>query len=91
MAWLIRIDFDNSSAPSSLVHQVRNFGEDVWRLAQAEKGASIALEDIDRATDRLVLRVNASRRVRRMVGSVRRLLGEHHLAGVARVSVMVGG
>lgn len=91
MAWLIRIEFAGAAASSSLVHQIRNFGEDVWRFAKTEKGAAISLQDIDRATDRLELRINSSRRVRRVVREVERMLAEHFLDDCARVSVMMGG
>ena len=84
--WLIDIDFDSADAPASLVHQVRNFGEDLRRYAKTEKWASIDLRDVDRATHRLTLKVISSRRVRTVEAVIARMLGEHYLTQFARIS-----
>jgi hypothetical protein len=86
MAWQIVIDFEGGEASPTFVHQLRNFGEDLWRVCKEDGWASMVLEDIDRATNQLTITVLSSRRVRRTVSMTRKMLDKHFLARYARIS-----
>jgi hypothetical protein len=86
MTWQIVIDFDDGQVSPTFVHQLRNFGEDLWRACGQDGWASMAIDDIDRATNQLTVTVSSSRRIRRTVNMTRKLLDEHFLAGYARIS-----
>jgi hypothetical protein len=79
----IVIDFD--AVP---IHQVRNFGEDLFRAFKDDDPASISLAEIDRATDqlRVVVRYSSKRRVRSAVRTIEQLLEENFLATRAHLS-----
>lgn len=70
----------------TFMHRARNFGEGLHRACEDDGWASIALEDVDRATNQLVVTVASSRRVRRTAPMTTMLLGKHFLASHARVS-----
>ena len=78
---LIIIDFDPGH-----IHRLRNFGEDVWRSLREYKWAAIPLEEIDRAKTQLCVTVHSARHVKRVHTLVLKLLKEHFLDGVSRVS-----
>jgi hypothetical protein len=86
MTWQIIIDFDGGQASPTFVHQLRNFGEDLWRACKQDGWASMVIDDIDRATNQLTVTVLSSRRVRRTVNMTRKLLDDHFLARYARIS-----
>lgn len=65
---------------------MRNFGEDLYRACKEDGWATISLEEIDRATDRLRVTVFSNRRARRTAGLINRLLHKHFLNDHARVS-----
>ena len=79
----IIIDFDGVST-----HQVRNFGEVLFDAFKDDKPASVSLDEIDRAIDRLrvVVRYPSKRRVRSSLQIIERLLELHLLASRARIS-----
>jgi hypothetical protein len=83
--WIV-IDFDQERDPHSLMHRVRNFGEDLYRACRDDGWAEISLADVDRAMDRLRVRVRSSKRERRIAIMIERLLAEHRFTGKARVS-----
>ena len=78
----IGIDFDSVS-----VHQVRNFGEALWDALKDEKPASIALADVDRASNqlRIQIRYPSKRRIGSTIRIIEQLLGKHFLLSNARV------
>ena len=86
MAWQIVIDFDPTQGSSTFIHQLRNFGEDLWRACKEDGWASIDLADVDRATNQLTVTVSSSRRVRRTVAMTNKLLERHFLASYASVT-----
>jgi hypothetical protein len=88
MTWKIVIDFDRRQNAPALIHKLRNFGEEVWRVCKDDGWGSIALEDVDSATDQLIVTVSSSRHVRRMAAMVHKLLERHFLETHARVSLV---
>jgi hypothetical protein len=88
MTWKIVVYFDCGQNAPALIHKVRNFGEDLWRACTDDGWGSIALEDVDSATDQFVVSVRSSRRVRRMVGVANNLLERHFMEIHARVSLL---
>jgi len=86
MAHKIIIDFEPDSDAHSLMHRVRNLGEDLFRACRGDGWASISLEDVDRATNRLVVAVRSARRVRRIAAMIDKLLAEHYFIGKARLT-----
>jgi hypothetical protein len=87
MAREIIIDFDTGPGAPSLTHQVRNFGEDLYRVCKADGWASIAMEDVDRATNQLRVTVRAKRRVRRVMSMIDKL-ETNRLRSRARLSAV---
>jgi hypothetical protein len=84
----IIIDFDPGPGAPSLTHQVRNFGEALYHACEADGWASIAMEDVDRATNQLRVTVRTKRRVRRVMSMIDKLLEAHLLRSRARVSAV---
>jgi hypothetical protein len=66
-------------------HQVRDFGEVLYRAFREDKWASISLDDADCAIDELRVFVRSKRRVRRTMGMIEKLLDQHLLGNRARV------
>lgn len=66
-------------------HQVRDFGEVLYRAFSDNKSASISLDDVDCAVDELRVFVPSKRRVRRIIGMIEKLLDQHLLGTRARV------
>lgn len=86
MARRIIIEFDLPPDARSLIHQIRNFGEDLYRQCRDEGWATISLEEIDRATSQLRVTVRSKRRVRRTMRMIEQLLETHYLKSRARLS-----
>ncbi len=82
----IIIDFDQAAGAPSLTHQVRNFGEDLYRACKDDGWASISIEDVERATKQLRVVVRSKRRVRRVISMIDKLLERHFLSSRSRVS-----
>ena len=89
MAREIIIDFPTVPSIAPSVHQIRNFGEDLYRLFRDGGWASISLGDVDRATDRLSVKVQSKRQVRRVMAQIEKVLDQHLLANRARLTVVV--
>jgi hypothetical protein len=83
--WIV-IDFDQERDPRSLMHRVRNFGEDLYRACRDDGWAEISLDEVDRATDQLTVRVLSAKRERRIAAMIERLLAAHRFTGKARLS-----
>jgi hypothetical protein len=89
MARQLLIDFElpaQAKQRNLLVHQVRNFGEELFHACKEDGWASVSLQEIDRATNQLCVTVRSARRVRRISSMIDKLLDSHGLAGIARLS-----
>ena len=86
MPQLIEIVFEDRPDDETLVHRVRNFGEDLWRAFHAGDQANIDLNAVDAATTRLELTLAAPRHRDHVMEIIRTILGEHYLTQIARVS-----
>ena len=86
MARQIVINFILGPDRSSDIHRIRNFGEDLYRHCRNDGWASISIADIDRATDRVCVSVRSARRVRRTAQMIEKLLVQHCLRDIARLS-----
>ena len=76
---IIIVDFPTNT-DGELTHQVRNLGEDFWRLIEREKLGDVGgLDAVDSATDRLVVRVFLAKEVRTVRKLVAELLKSHFL------------
>jgi hypothetical protein len=83
---LITIRFDMSNdAHNSLVSRIRDFGEVLYREFEATGHASMNIGEIDRAVDRLSLKVTATRHLGEVVEFVRKTLKQHNLAERAQI------
>jgi hypothetical protein len=67
-------------------HRIRNFGEALYSAFKEDDYALIALEEIDRATTQLHVRVRVNRQVRRISRLIQNLLERHHLVDIAQIS-----
>jgi hypothetical protein len=65
---------------------MRNFGEALYHATVEDGWASISLQEIDRATTQLCVTVYSRRRVRRTASMIQKLLEQHHLANIARLT-----
>ena len=81
MARQIIIDFKPGH-----IHRMRNFGEALYRATLEDGWASVSLHDIDRATTQLCVTIRSRRRVRRIASMIQKLLEQHHLADLARLT-----
>jgi hypothetical protein len=86
MAHEIIIDFQPHGDEPSFTHRVRNFGEDLFRLLEPERYASISLNDVDTATTQLRVSVHSPARLGWTESEIGKLLKRHHLADSARLS-----
>jgi hypothetical protein len=68
------------------VHRIRNFGEDIYRHCRNDGWASISTADVDRGTDELKVSIRSARRVRRTAQMIEKLLVQHRLNDIARLS-----
>lgn len=82
----IIIDFDTQPGRRALVHRVRNFGEDLYRACREDGWAEISLDEVDRATNQLIVKVASARRERRIAAMIEALLASHLFTGQARLS-----
>jgi hypothetical protein len=88
MARDIHIAFDIGVDTHDKIHRIRNFGEDLYRMSREDGLMSVSLDDIDRATNELRIKVFSKRKVRRVASAVEALLKEHHLVEIARLSIV---
>jgi hypothetical protein len=79
------IDFEWHSGDRR-IPEMRNFGEDLHGACKEDGWATISLDEIDRATDRLRVSMFSARRVRRIAALISKLLDRHFLTTYAKVS-----
>jgi len=82
----IIIDSDAEPDERALIHRVRNFGEDLFRACREDGWAEISLDEVDRATNQLIVKVGSARRERRIAAMIEALLARHFFTGKARLS-----
>lgn len=83
----IIIDFiPGPNAPS--IHQIRNFGEDLWHACKEDGWATTSLDEADRATNRLEVTVLSKQRLHRIRQMIARLLASHFLDSHARMTIV---
>jgi hypothetical protein len=88
MARQIVIDFTPGPNRNSDLYRIWIFGEALWAACRTDGWSSISLDDVDHATDKLTVSVRSARRVRRTVQMIEKLLAEHHLDGIAKLTVL---
>lgn len=69
-----------TNTDGSLTHQIRNFGEDLWReIEETKLGDLGGISTVDSATDTLTVRVFHTRKIGTVRKLVEKLLKEHFL------------
>lgn len=89
MAWRIEIDFALPAGVrdrNGLIHRIRNFGEDLHRMFAKSAEARIDIDEVDRATDRLLVGNVKTRKLRTVSAQIEKLLEQHTLTGLAHLS-----
>lgn len=77
----------STNSDGALTHQVRNFGEDLWReIEQTDLGDVGGLETVDRATDKLKVQIHHTRKINTVRKLVDKLLKAHFLDYRSEVS-----
>ncbi len=71
---------------SEVIHRFRNFGEDIFRLLKDT--CSVNIEEIDRATDRFVVRDIHRRDLGLVTLTIKRALKRHHFDNSASLVKM---
>ena len=82
----IIIDFDAEPDERALVHRVRNFGEDLYRACRDDGWAEVSLDEVDRATNQLIVKVGSAQRECRIAAMIEALLAKHYFTGKAHLS-----
>jgi hypothetical protein len=80
----IVIRFNGASDPT-LIHRIRNLGEDLYREFQENGQAAMDITEVDRATDTLRVTLAASRHLGAVLNFIKSALRHHHLEKVAEV------
>jgi hypothetical protein len=83
---VIEFDFDTDK-PLQFSHAL-DFNESLFRLACTEESISYSREHMDRASTQVV-RVKSARRLRRALAKIEKLIEDHGLTGIARLTVVV--
>ncbi len=70
----MRVWLDLESATLADIHELRNFGEDLWRSLREERRALINLAEVDASTDKLVVYLRTAsqsnrRWIEKLIGS----------------------
>jgi hypothetical protein len=86
MPQLVEITFDERPGDETLVHRVRNFGEDLWRSFRTGDRAKIDLAAVDAATTSLELLIVAPEYRDLVLSTIRKTLDEHYFTDIAHVS-----
>ena len=86
MPYLIEIDFEERPGDETIVHRVRNFGEDLWRKFHTGDQDKIDLNAVDAATTRLELTLAAPQHRDQVIRIISTILDQHYLAHLARIS-----
>ena len=82
----LRLAIDFQSPTATELHRIRNLGEDLFRAFAANRWAEISLDDVDRATDRLVVTVPHRKQLRRVVALLEQMLADQHLDRIGRIA-----
>ena len=82
----IIIEFDFSSNKQERFSRALDFNEALFRLARDNDWVSYPRDQMDRATTQRV-GVKSARKLRRATAEVEKLIREHGLAGIARLTV----
>jgi hypothetical protein len=83
---LIEITFEERPDDETLVHRVRNFGEDLCRLFRTGNRARIDLAAVDAATTRLELVLVDPKHRADVMAAIAKTIEEHYFTGIAHVS-----
>ncbi len=65
---------ENATKPTTFLHQIRTFGETLYRAGRIDERCSISIEDIDQATDQLTVNVKSSAQVLKARAMINQLL-----------------
>jgi hypothetical protein len=83
---VIEITFEDRPRDETLVHRVRNFGEDLWRLFCTGEQAKIDLAAVYSATTRLELILVTPKHHGNVMDAIAKTLKEHYFTDIAHVS-----
>jgi hypothetical protein len=88
MARQIVIEFDFGPDKPPQFARALDFNEALFRLARDDESISYPWEQMDRATTQRV-NVKSARRLRRALAKIEKLIKDHGLEGIARLTVVV--
>ena len=78
---------DYGSDKQALYPRVLDFNESLFRLVRGDRWMSFPLSEIDKTTDQCV-HVKSARRVRWALSRIEKLIEDHGLGGIIRLTVM---
>jgi len=84
---VIKFFSDNPENVLENINRIRNFGEDLFRLASGLKWADVSLDEIDATTDEIRVKKIPASKARRMAQMVKPLLVHHFLIDDAEVTI----
>jgi hypothetical protein len=84
----IVIEFDFGSDGPPQFSRALDFNESLFRLARDDEWVSYPRDQMDRATTQRV-NVKSARRLRRVLAKIEKLIRDHDLERIARVTVVV--
>ena len=82
---VVEVDF---GAQKPDFRRVFDFNDALYRLARGDKWMSFPLDQIDKTTGQQVA-VKSARRLRWVAARIQKLIQEHGLVGIARLTVVV--
>jgi hypothetical protein len=88
MARQIVMEFDYGADRQRDVSRVLNFNESLYNLARDDRWMSFPIGEIDKTTGQRVA-VKSARQLRRVSAKIHRLLDDHGLASIARLTVVI--
>ena len=88
MPRLIIIECDFGSDKKPPYYRVLNFNDSLFYLSRGDKWMSFPLAEIDKTTGQRVY-VKSARRLRRVLAKIEKLVEDHGLDGIARLTVVV--
>jgi hypothetical protein len=83
----IIIECDYGSGEQPPFSRVLDFNEALFRLARGDKWMSFPLSEIDKTTGQCV-HVKSARRLRRVSAVIEKLIEDHNLEGIIRLTVV---
>jgi hypothetical protein len=83
---VIQFDFGLDKQPQ--FSRALDFNESLFRLARDDKWVSYPRDQMDRATTQRV-NVKSARRLRHVLGKIEKIIKDHGLEGIARLTVVV--